>query len=37
MDYKIVIHDLVDKIRSEEALKRIYLLVFYLYSKETSD
>ena len=36
MDYKNVIHNLVDKIRSEVALKRIYMLVSYLYSQETS-
>lgn len=35
MKYKAAILDLVEKIRCEKTLKRIYKIVLYLYIKES--
>lgn len=37
MKYKRAIHELIEKIHSEKALKRIYKFVLYVFTKEVDD
>lgn len=37
MKYKKAIYELVEKIHSEKALKRIYKFVLYVFTREVDD